>query len=110
MREVIEIMHQYDVSQLPVCLNTPPFASAEVSGSVDELVLMEQVVGDSALLDVPVAKVMGLKLPTIGAGKSVSSAVQLLGSAPALLVLTGGWPRAVLTRSDILARFGARNA
>ena len=34
-------MRANGVSQLPVCKNTPPFAAAEVSGSVDELELME---------------------------------------------------------------------
>ncbi|MGV1004152.1 MAG: pyridoxal-phosphate dependent enzyme [Candidatus Nanopelagicales bacterium] len=110
VREAIELMRTFGVSQLPVCLNTPPFAAAEVGGSVDELVLMEQVVADRALMEVPVGQVMGPKLPTIGAGQSVRRAVSQLTGAPALLVLTGGRPRAVLTRTDILARFGAQNA
>ena len=41
VREAIELMRANGVSQLPVCKNTPPFAAAEVSGSVDELELME---------------------------------------------------------------------
>ena len=44
VRETIEMMRANGVSQLPVCKNTPPFADAEVSGSVDELDLMEAVV------------------------------------------------------------------
>ena len=44
-------MRANGVSQLPVCKNTPPFADAEVSGSVDELDLMEAIaprpVGDA---------------------------------------------------------------
>jgi len=34
--QTIEVMRANGVSQLPVCKNTPPFANAEVSGSVDE--------------------------------------------------------------------------
>ena len=44
VRQAIELMRANGVSQLPVCKNTPPFAAAEVSGSVDELELMEAVV------------------------------------------------------------------
>ena len=43
VRQTIEVMRANGVSQLPVCKNTPPFADAEVSGSVDELDLMEAV-------------------------------------------------------------------
>jgi cystathionine beta-synthase len=51
----------------------------------------------------PVEKVMGPKLPTIGVGQRISRAVEMLDRAPALLVLSGGRPVAVLTRSDILS-------
>ena len=47
VRAAIERMRANGVSQLPVCKNTPPFAAAEVSGSVDELELMEAIAGDS---------------------------------------------------------------
>ena len=35
---------------------------------------------------------MGPKLPTIGIGQKVALAVEMLDSAPALLVLSGGRP------------------
>ena len=67
--------------QLPVCKNTPPFAAAEVSGAVDELELMEAVhPRPGAMLDTPVEKVMGPKLPTIGVGQPVALAVEMLDS------------------------------
>ncbi|MEY3493303.1 MAG: hypothetical protein RL413_721, partial [Actinomycetota bacterium] len=43
VRHAIDIMRANGVSQLPVCKNTPPFAAAEVAGSVDELELMETI-------------------------------------------------------------------
>ena len=46
---------------------------------------------------------MGPKLPTIGIGQRLEHAVEMLQSAPALLVLSGGRPLSVLTRTDILA-------
>ena len=100
-------MRANGVSQLPVCKNTPPFAAAEVSGSVDELELMEAIARDPSVMSTPVEKVMGAKLPTIGVGQKVERAVKMLEAAPALLVLSGGRPLAVVTRTDILSYFEA---
>jgi cystathionine beta-synthase len=105
--EAIEIMRANGVSQLPVCKNTPPFANAEVSGSVDELELMEAIYRDPGAMAVEVEKVMGAKLPTIGVGQKVELAVEMLETAPALLVLSGGRPLSVLTRTDLLSYFTA---
>jgi cystathionine beta-synthase len=105
VREAIELMRANGVSQLPVCKNTPPFAAAEVSGCVDELELMEAVYRDPAAIDLPVELVMGARLPTIGVGQKVATAVEMLDSAPALLVLADGRPLSVLTRTDLLAYF-----
>ena len=44
------LMRANGISQLPVCKNTPPFANAEVSGSVDELDLMEAIARDPACM------------------------------------------------------------
>ncbi|MDA3040913.1 MAG: pyridoxal-phosphate dependent enzyme [Actinomycetota bacterium] len=107
VRDAIEVMRANGVSQLPVCKNTPPFAAAEVSGSVDELDLMEAVYRDQAVLGLPVEHVMGLKLPTIGVGQRIAMAVGMLDASPALLVLSGGRPLSVLTRSDLLSYFEA---
>ena len=105
--EAIELMRSNGVSQLPVCKNTPPFAAAEVSGSIDELELMEVIHRDPSVMSTPVEKVMGPKLPTIGVGQKVELAVAMLETAPALLVLSGGRPLSVLTRTDVLAYFTA---
>jgi cystathionine beta-synthase len=107
VRQAIELMRANGVSQLPVCKNTPPFAAAEVSGAVDELELMEAIARDPSVLTTPVGKVMGPKLPTIGVGQQVDRAVKMLEAAPALLVLSGGRPLAVITRTDILTWFEA---
>src|SRR3954469_2449947 len=105
VRQTIEVMRANGVSQLPVCKNTPPFANAEVSGSVDELDLMESVYRDPSIMDTAVEKVMGPKLPTIGVGQQIALAVEMLDKSPALLVLSGGRPLSVLTRTDVLTYF-----
>ena len=102
-RQAIGIMRANGVSQLPVCKNEPPFAAAEVAGSVDELALMDAAFHDPGVLDTAVEKVMGPKLPTVGIGQPLTRVVELLDKAPALLVLSGGRPLCVLTRTDVLA-------
>jgi cystathionine beta-synthase len=103
VRQAIDLMRRNGVSQLPVCKNTPPFAVAEVSGAVDELELMDAAYRDPSVMGTPVEKVMGPSLPTIGVGQALSLAVEMLDGAPALLVLAGGRPLAVMTRTDVLA-------
>ena len=46
VREAIEVMKSNGISQLPVCKNTA-FANAEVSGSIDELDVMEAISRDA---------------------------------------------------------------
>jgi cystathionine beta-synthase len=103
VRETIALMRANGVSQLPVIKNEPPFAAAEVSGAVDELALMDAAFHDSGILDTAVEKIMGPKLPTVGIGQPLERVVDLLEKAPALLVLSGGRPLCVLTRTDVLA-------
>jgi cystathionine beta-synthase len=110
VRIAIERMRAHDISQLPVCKNTPPFAAAEVMGSVDELELMATIQRDPSAIHSTVEKVMGPKLPTIGVGQRLERAVEMLETAPALLVLSGGRPLSVLTRSDVLAYYEAVTA
>ena len=110
VREAIELMRANGISQVPVCKNEPPFANAEVSGSVSELALMEAAFHDPGAFDLPVEKVMGPKLPTIGVGQPMEAAVEMLEHMPALLVLSGGRPTSVLTRTDILSFLGRASA
>ena len=110
VREAIDLMRQHQISQLPVCKNTPPFANAEVSGAVDELELMDAIFHDPDVMDREVHTVMGPKLPTIGVGQKVELAVKMLESAAALLVLSGGRPLSVMTRSDVLSYLQAVSA
>ncbi|MGI9604435.1 MAG: cystathionine beta-synthase [Acidimicrobiales bacterium] len=103
VREAITNMRSLGVSQLPVAKGDMPIAAAEVMGSVTELRLMELTFENDAVLDKSVEAVMGPALPTIGAGQRVELAVELLESAQALLVLDGGRPRSVVSRTDVLS-------
>ncbi|MDY7104454.1 MAG: cystathionine beta-synthase [Actinomycetota bacterium] len=102
VREAVMTMRKHRVSQLPVAKGEMPLAAAEVAGSVDELQLMERMFADRSVLDRPVEDVMSAAMPTVGSGQPVELAVGLLDHAPALLVLDGGRPLTVLSRTDVL--------
>ncbi|HEY3143439.1 MAG TPA: cystathionine beta-synthase [Acidimicrobiales bacterium] len=102
VRRAVNVMRGYGVSQVPVAKGEMPLAAAEVLGAIDELVLMDLAFRSPEVMDEPVEKVMGPKLPTIGIGQPVALAVEMLDRAAAVLVLSGGRPLGVLTRSDVL--------
>jgi cystathionine beta-synthase len=102
VRRAVNLMRGHGVSQLPVAKGELPLAAAEVLGAVDELALMDLVMRDAGVLDNPVEKVMGPRLPTIGVGQPLELAVELLDRAPAVVVLAGGRPHIVLARTDVL--------
>ena len=111
VRRAINLMRGHGVSQLPVAKGEMPLAAAEVMGAVDELVLMDLTYRSPEVMEEPVEKVMGPPLPTIGIGQPLAAAVELLDQANAVVVLAGGRPHAVLTRTDVLtylSRAGAR--
>ena len=102
VRDAVEMMRANGVSQVPVAKNEPPFALAEVAGSVSELQLMNAAFADESVLDKPVESIMAPPLGTIGIGQSVSTAVELFEHNNALLVIDGGRPRTVISHTDVL--------
>ncbi|MGI9605302.1 MAG: cystathionine beta-synthase [Acidimicrobiales bacterium] len=102
VRDAVELMRATGVSQVPVAKNEPPFAVAEISGSVSELQLMNAAFADESVLDKPVETVMADALPTIGVGQTVQTAVELFEHANALLVIDGGRPRTIISHTDVL--------
>ncbi len=106
VRLAVSRMRDHGLSQLPVAKGEMPLAAAEVMGSVHELALMELAFGGS-LLSQPVENVMSRPLEQIGVGEPVALAVAKLEHYPALLVLDGGRPRAVITSTDVLGFLSA---
>ncbi|HZB50897.1 MAG TPA: cystathionine beta-synthase [Mycobacteriales bacterium] len=103
VREAIDILREYSVSQMPVVKAEPPVMSAEVVGSVVERDLLELLFTGQARLADPVERHMSPLLPVIGAGEPVEAAVSALEKADAAVVLLDGKPAGVLTRQDLLA-------
>ncbi len=103
LRDAIEILREYGVSQMPVVKAEPPVVSGEVAGSVSERELLEAVFAGHARLADPVEKHMGPGLPLVGAGEPVSTARHELETSDAVLVVEDGKPVGVLTRADLLS-------
>jgi cystathionine beta-synthase len=102
VREAIDILREYGVSQLPVVRAEPPVTAGEVVGSVDEKTLLDALFAGRATLADRVERHMSPPLPIIGSGEPVTAAVGALGSADALLVHVDGKPAGVITRQDVL--------
>ncbi|MEU1688677.1 cystathionine beta-synthase [Micromonospora sp. NPDC005707] len=108
VRDAIDYMREYGVSQLPVLKAEPPVVTGEVAGSIAEKDLLDALFTGQAHLHDTIERHMTDPLPMIGGGQPVSEAVGLLEKADAALVLVDGKPKGVLTRQDLLAHLGAR--
>jgi cystathionine beta-synthase len=108
VREAIDILREYGVSQLPVVKAEPPVTAGEVVGSVSEKALLDALFAGTATLADKLEKHMSASLPIIGSGEPVSAAVKALGGADALLVHIDGKPAGVLTRQDLLGHLAGK--
>jgi cystathionine beta-synthase len=109
VRRAITLMHETGVSQLVVSVTTElPLAAKEVTGTVRELELMDRAFRDPGVVDRPVREIMTPVMPMIGFGEPVNRVVECLDQGTSVLVLEGGHPIGVLTRSDVLAFLAAR--
>ncbi|WKU04230.1 cystathionine beta-synthase [Micromonospora sp. HUAS LYJ1] len=107
VRDAIDYMREYGVSQLPVLKAEPPVVTGEVAGSIAERDLLDALFTGQAHLHDTIERHMADPLPMIGGGQPVSEAVGMLEKSDAALVLVDGKPKGVLTRQDLLAHLGA---
>ena len=103
IRDAIDILREYGVSQMPVVKAEPPLVTAEVVGSVVERDLLDALFSGRAQLRDPIGQHMSPPLPTIGGGQPVADAVTLLTGTDAAVVLIEGKPGGVIARQDLLA-------
>jgi cystathionine beta-synthase len=99
----IDLLREYNVSQLPVMKEEPPVMVAELVGSVVETDLLDALVADRASPKDPVGDHMSPPLPMVGSGELVGRAVAALEKAGAAVVLVDGRPAGMITRQDLLA-------
>ncbi|HET6214290.1 MAG TPA: cystathionine beta-synthase [Micromonosporaceae bacterium] len=103
VRDAIDYMREYGVSQLPVLKAEPPVVTGEIAGSLAEKDLLDALFTGQAHLHDTIERHMGPPLPMVGGGQPVGEAVALLAKADAAIVLVDGKPRGVITRQDLLA-------
>jgi cystathionine beta-synthase len=102
VREAVDILREYAVSQMPVVRAEPPVMAAEVVGSVVERDLLDALFNGKARLADPLERHMSASLPQIGAGEPVDAAMAALQHADAAVVLDDGRPVGIITRQDLL--------
>jgi cystathionine beta-synthase len=107
VREAIDVMREYGVSQMPVVKQEPPVMAAEVVGSVTERDLLDALFGGRAALADMIEGHMSPPLPILGSGEPVSKATKLLEECDAAMVLVDGKPRGIITRQDVLGFLAA---
>ncbi|MEO6957704.1 MAG: cystathionine beta-synthase [Antricoccus sp.] len=103
VKEAVDILREYGVSQMPVVNAEPPVMSAEIVGAVVERDLLDALFTGNAKLTDRVEAHMSDMLPMIGAGEPVNAAVQALHGSDAALVLDDGKPIGIITRQDLLS-------
>jgi cystathionine beta-synthase len=108
VRDAIDYMREYGVSQLPVLKAEPPVVTGEIAGSIAERDLLDALFTGQAHLHDMIERHMGPPLPMVGGGQPVSEAVALLEKSDAAIVLVDGKPAGVLTRQDLLAHLAPR--
>jgi cystathionine beta-synthase len=107
VREAIDILREYSVSQMPVVKAEPPVTAGEVVGSVSEKELLDLLFSGHAHLADPLERHMSAPLPIVGSGEPVAAATAALEKSDALLVFDDGKPAGVLTRQDLLGFLAA---
>ncbi len=103
VRDAVEILHEYGVSQMPVVNAEPPVMTGEIAGSVSERELLNALFTGKAAMSDPVKAHMSAPFPLVGAGEELATARHALESADAVMVIDDGKPVGVLTRADLLA-------
>ncbi|MHA7272374.1 cystathionine beta-synthase [Arthrobacter sp. TMT4-20] len=102
VRDVIHIMTEYGVSNIPVLSQEPPVKMGEVLGSVDERLLTDKLFHGEAKLTDKISLHMNDKLQLIGSLESVATARERLVDSDTLMVTFVGSPVGILTRHDLL--------
>jgi cystathionine beta-synthase len=103
VREAIDILREYGVSQMPVVRAEPPVMTAEIVGAVHEKDLLDALFSGRAELADSLQQHMGAPLPMVGAGEPVTAAMTAMEKADAAVVIADGRPTGVITRQDVLA-------
>jgi cystathionine beta-synthase len=97
VRQALNLMNSYNVSQLPV------LETADGVGSVSEQALMARALEDGGILDRPVRELMDPPFPVVDVDWALDRVSALLSrETPAALVRRNGQLTGIITRYDLL--------
>ncbi|WP_375341747.1 cystathionine beta-synthase [Patulibacter defluvii] len=109
VRQAIALLHEHDVSQLPV---VSPHDEQAVVGSIGERGLLRRAAADPGVLDAEIGDVMEPPFPAVAADDPVREAVEILTGdqdRQALAVIADGRLAGLVTRSDLLESLVVRS-
>ncbi len=102
VRQAVDVLQQYGISQAPVVRDAGSLEVAQVVGSIRENALLDRLFRDPDALQASVAEVMGPPVGMVEHDQPIEVAFEGLQSGPAVLVVKAGRVLGVLTRSDLL--------
>lgn len=106
--DIIGIMREFGVSQMPIVKAEPPVMMAEVRGAVTERDLLDRLFTGRAQLTDRVEDHLAPPLPTIGVTEPLSKAMTALQGGDGTLVIADGRPAGIVSRADVLAFLAGR--
>ncbi len=111
VREAIEKMQRFGISQIPVTADGAASSVHDIVGSVQERTMLDRVFREPALVDARVEQVMEAAFPVVQASDDIERLyAELSGGAPALLAATEDRPLAIVTTADLLEFFARGRA
>ena len=105
VRQAIDVLQEFGISQAPVVREQASESSAEVAqfvGSIRERALLDRIFRDPDALQSDVAEIMGPPIAMVESDEPIEVAFASLQHGPAVLVVRAGRALGVLTRSDLL--------
>ena len=106
--DIVSIMREFGVSQIPIVKAEPPVMMAEVRGAVTERDLLDRLFTGKASLTDRVEDHLAPALPTVGITEPLSQGMTALQGGDGLLVISDGRPAGIVSRADVLAFLAGR--
>ncbi len=106
--DIVAIMREFGVSQIPIVKAEPPVMMAEVRGAVTERDLLDRLFTGKASLTDRVEDHLAPPLPTVGITEPLSQGMTALQGGDGLLVISDGRPAGIVSRADVLAFLAGR--
>jgi cystathionine beta-synthase len=98
VKEALDLLRKYEISQLPVMRND------EVVGSINDVAVMQAVFDHADIIHKEVREVMGRAFPTLETSAQIERAYKLLTLANSAIIATNeGKAAGVVTRQDVIS-------